>query len=424
MKRFLYIILILIPAFAFSQKNFSNYFKNGSLRYDFILGGDAAHAVVYPAQIKAEPFWGGSTVNLIDSLEYGTYRFRVFDTESGNLIFSKGFCTLFQEWQTTAEAKTKLRTFYQSAIFPFPKKNVRLEIDARQHDGSFKNIHTASIDPGNYFIIDEPAEKMKVKKIIRNGGPEKKVDIAVLAEGYTLSETNDFFDDAERLINDLFNESPFREEEGRFNVTAVMTPSIESGTDIPGEHTYRNTRYSSSFYTFDVPRYLTTDDMQNILDDASAFPNDFIIVLVNTSRYGGGGFYNLVSVCSADNELSKNVFIHEFGHAFAGLADEYYTSDVAYEDFYNVKIEPWEPNLTTLIDFDKKWKSMIPDSIPVPTPRIQRYRNTIGAFEGGGYTAKGIYSPVQDCRMKSNEAPGFCPVCISAILRAIEYYTK
>jgi phosphoribosyl 1,2-cyclic phosphodiesterase len=424
MKRFFYIFLILIPGIVNSQSNFEKYFADGSLRYDFILGGDSSHAIVYPAQIKSEPFWGGSKVNLIDYFDYGTYRIRVYDQASGTLIFSKGFCTLFQEWQTTAEAKSKLRTFYQSAIFPFPKQKIKLEIDSRLYDGTFKNLHTAEIDPTNYFIRNESSEKFKVKKIIDNGNSEKKVDIVILAEGYRSSESNDFFDDSERLTSDLFDDKTFKDEKGNFNVYAVMSPSLESGTDIPGQHIYRNTRFNSTFYTFDVSRYLTSDDLKDIYDAASSVPYDYIIVLVNTNKYGGGGFYNLVSVCSADNELSKNVFIHEFGHAFAGLADEYYTSDVAYEDFYNLKVEPWEPNITTLVDFNEKWKSMIPDSIPVPTPRTPQYKKSIGVFEGGGYMAKGIYSPVQDCRMKSNEAPGFCPACQVAIRKAIQFYTK
>lgn len=164
--------------------------------------------------------------------------------------------------------------------------------------------------------------------------------------------------------------------------------------------------------------------MRTIYDAAAVVPYEHIYILVNTERYGGGGFYNFLSVCSADNELTKEVFVHEFGHGFAGLGDEYYTSDVAYEDFYNLEVEPWEPNITTLVDFDMKWKLAVSDSVPVPTPRKIKYRNTVGVFEGGGYMAEGIYSPVIDCRMKSNEAKEFCPVCREAIKKIIHYHCE
>jgi hypothetical protein len=248
--------------------------------------------------------------------------------------------------------------------------------------------------------------------------------LVILAEGYTANEIQKFADDSKRVTSYLFDEEPFKSGKEHFNVKAVFMPSAESGTDIPGERIYKNTAFNATFYTFDVPRYLTTSDMKTIYDVAATVPYDQIYILVNTERYGGGGFYNFLTICSADNELTREVFVHEFGHGFAGLGDEYYTSSVAYENYYNLEIEPWEPNLTPLIDFDKKWKNMISPSVPVPTPREARYSNTIGVFEGGGYMNKGIYSPYTDCRMKSNTAKCFCPVCTNAIKKTIEYYTK
>ena len=424
MKLKIILILVCFPFFSLSQVDFNQYFKNKSLRFDFLLGGNDKEVKVFPEQMKQEPYWGGTKTNLIDPFNYGTYRFRVFDLSSGELIFSKGFSTLFQEWQTTPEAKKTDKTFYQAAIFPFPKNKVRLEIDARQWEGDFKTIYQTEIDPSNYFILDETVSPFKTVDILDNGKPEKKVDLVILAEGYTAAEMDKFVEDAKRVTGYLFEEEPFASEKEKFNVKAVLTPSAESGTDVPGEHTYKNTCFNSSFYTFDEARYLTTSDMKDIYDAAALVPYDQIYVLVNTERYGGGGFYNFVTLCTADNELTKQVFVHEFGHGFAGLGDEYYTSSVAYEDFYNLKAEPWEPNLTTLVDFDKKWKNMVPDSIPVPTPRKAKYNHTVGVYEGGGYLSKGIYSPYIDCRMKSNAAPDFCPVCMEAIKKMIQYYTE
>lgn len=424
MKLTILIFLICISGLSFSQNEFNRYFKDNSMRFDFLLGGNSKEERVYPEQIKKETFWAGSKNNLLDQHNYGNYRFRIFDEKSDSLIFSKGFSTLFEEWQTTSEAKETYKTFYQSAIFPFPKRKIKLEIDSRQWEGNFKTIYKTVIDPANYFILNEMPIQFETVEILNNGDSENKVDIVILAEGYTEAEMKKFKDDAKRVTQYLFDEEPFKTEKQKFNVRAVLTPSLESGTDIPGENIYKNTRFNSTFYTFDVSRYLTTSDMKNILDAASIVPYDHIYVLVNTDRYGGGGFYNFVSVCTADNSLTKEVFVHEFGHGFAGLGDEYYNSEVAYEDFYNVKTEPWEPNLTTLVNFELKWKKMVADSVEIPTPRISKYTNTVGVYEGGGYMSKGIYSPFIDCRMKSNNAKHFCPVCKEAILKVIQYYTE
>jgi hypothetical protein len=424
MKRDFLFLLFSLPIFTFAQVDFNKHFKSNVLRFDFLLGGNNKEMQVYPQQIKQEPFWAGSHTRLIDSFDYGMYRFRVFDLKTDSLLYSKGFCTLFQEWQTTAEAKTKNKTFYQAVIFPFPKNKVRLGIEARQWQGDFKTIYTTEIDPSDYFILKESLPNFEIFDIVKNGEPEKKVDLVILAEGYTEAEKQKFEDDCQRVTSYLFDEEPFKSEKNSFNVKAVFTPSVESGTDIPGENIYKNTFFNSTFYTFDLPRYLTTSDMKTIYDAAATVPYDQIYILVNTKRYGGGGFYNFLTVCSADNELTREVFVHEFGHGFAGLGDEYYNSSVAYENYYNLETEPWEPNLTTLVDFDIKWKKMIPDSVPIPTPREARYNKTIGVYEGGGYMNKGIYSPSIDCRMKSNVAKSFCPVCAEAIKKTIEFYTK
>jgi hypothetical protein len=424
MKGLFTCLFAFVSTLLWAQPDFDTYFKDHSLRYDFLLGGNSEQAQVYPAGMKQESFWAGNHKHLIDELNYGSYRYRIFDVKSNQLIFSKGFSTLFQEWQTTAEAKKLSKTFYQAAIFPFPKNPVRLEIDARQWDGSFKTLFSTEIDPENYFIQKEKNLKYETSDILINGDPGNKVDIALLAEGYTLAEKEKFYSDVKRVSSELFNVEPFESEKQNFNVRAVFTPSEESGTDVPGEHIYRNTHFNSSFYTFDLARYLTTSDMKNVYDAASVVPYDQIYVLVNTKRYGGGGFYNFVTVCTADNDLTPQVFVHEFGHGFAGLGDEYYTSAVAYENFYNLKIEPWEPNLTTLVDFDKKWKNMIGKTTPIPTPREGKYAKTIGVYEGGGYMDKGIFSPFIDCRMKSNEADGFCPVCEAAIRKVIRLYVE
>jgi len=425
MKKFLICIFIFLgSASVWGNPVFDDFFTNDVLRYDYLLSGNHTSASVIPCEIKREKMWSGSHNNLIDKLNYGTYRFQVYDNTSGELIFSKGFSPIFQEWQSTAEAKKMVKAFYQVIRFPFPKSIVRLKIEKRNYDGQFAEVYSTKIDPDNYFIINENSPTVPVEKILYSGEPSHKIDIAILAEGYTENEMDKFLKDAKRLTDSLFVVAPFSQMKEYFNIYALKTPSVESGTDIPGEHIYHNTLYNSTFYTFDISRYLTTSDMKAIHDMAAVVPYDQIIILVNSSRYGGGGFYNYVTVCSSDHKLSPNVFVHEFGHGFAGLADEYYTSEVAYEDYYNLKVEPWEPNLTTMVDFSSKWKNMIDASTPVPTPRNAKYESKVGAFEGGGYISKGIYSPMEDCRMKSNITSSFCPVCQRAIKESILENTK
>lgn len=422
--RLISLLIVILPQISLSQANFSDYFINKVLRVDYLLTGNDSTVEVIFQQLKKEPHYGGSHTNLIDPYDLGTYRYQLFDAHSDQLIFSKGFCPIFQEWQTTKEAQTQTRSFYQVAILPFPKKLSRFVIEERNWEGQFVEVFNMEIDPKSYFILNESLPDYPIKKLLDNGSPEEKVDVVFLPEGYTEGEMDKFIADSKRMMNALFNAAPFSRHKKDFNFYAVQVVSEESGTDIPGEHIYRNTAFNSNFYTFDTPRYLTSKDMLSIHDAAALVPYDHVYVLVNTERYGGGGFYNFLSLTSVDDYLSETVFVHEFGHGFAGLADEYYSSDVAYSDYYNLKIEPWEPNITTMVNFDSKWADMVSQGTLVPTVRKAGNKKILGAFEGGGYLPKGIYSPMMDCRMKSNEAEEFCPVCQEAIEKAIEWHCK
>ncbi|OFX21772.1 MAG: hypothetical protein A2041_13940 [Bacteroidetes bacterium GWA2_31_9b] len=279
------------------------------------------------------------------------------------------------------------------------------------------------IQPDNYFINPE-IKNIPYKKLIDNGDPANKVDLVFLAEGYTINEMEKFESDAQRMVSYLFSQEPYKLFSNKFNVWIVNSPSENSGTDIPGANIYMNTAMNSNFYTFDSERYLTTNDVKSVRDIAGIVPYDEICILVNSNKYGGGGVYNHYAITTVDHILSEKVFIHEFGHSFAGLGDEYYNSSTSYNDFYNLAIEPWQPNLTTMVNFDSKWKSMIDKNTPIPTPRKSEFNSILGVYEGGGYLDKGIYSPMMDCRMKSNEANGFCPVCSKAILDMIMFKSE
>ncbi|SZD71885.1 IgA Peptidase M64 [Candidatus Ornithobacterium hominis] len=417
--------LTLIFSFLSAQNvNYEDYFQKESLRVDFLIYGShkSENAIIH--QLKKEPYYGGGTSSQLFSPDYGEFKILAYDKATQRLIFSKGFSPIFQEWQATDEAKSIQKAFENSIQIPFPKHEIMIEIKKRNKKGRFETVMNQNIDPNDFTIIREKPKLYPTHIIQQNGLAKNKVDIVIIPEGYTEEEMPKFIKDTERLVNYMFTIPPFTQHQKDFNIIAIKSPSEESGTDIPGENVYKNTLLNSKFYTFGEPRYLTTFSNFKIADIAANIPYDQIYVLVNTSRYGGGGFYNVINLVSSDHELSDKVFVHEFGHGFVGLGDEYYDASFGGSEYYPLDVEPWEPNLTTLVDFDKKWRDKIKRTTPIPTPRTKKYSNEVGVFEGGGYTAKGVYSPVQDCRMKSNEADGFCPVCSDAISQHIEFYKK
>jgi len=424
MKRLLFIILAIISLQTNAQIAFNDYFTDSSLRFDFMLAGNNIKTEVYPVGMREEPYWGGSLINLTDKFNYGNFKYEIFDLASGKLIYSKGFCTLFQEWQSTAEAKAINRSFYEVATFPYPKNKVRFVLSMRGRDGIFKTLYETAIDPASYFIYKDKAVEVNVTKICGDTDPHKALDLAVIAEGYTKEEMEKFRSDVKKMSEYLFNTAPFDKYHNNINIYAIEAISAESGTDVPGEHIYKNTALNSGFYTFDVDRYLTTQDIKTVNDYAAASPHDGIIILINSPLYGGGGVYNYYTASTIDHKLAPQVIVHEFGHAFAGLGDEYYSGEVAYEEFYPFNVEPWEPNITTMVDFESKWKNMIPEGVPVPTPNDAKYKDMTGLFEGGGYSPKGIYRPALDCRMNTNKAIGFCEVCRKAVEDMILFYSE
>jgi len=424
MKHILLFLLCTITLNLAAQVNFDEHFSDKTMRVDLMFSGNSDMVKVYPMDIKAEPFYGGSKKNLIDKFHYGNVRFEIRDLSSDKLLYSKGYGTLFQEWQTTPEAKEISKSFYEVIKFPYPLNKIRLAISLYQKDGSYKEIYNTEIDPLNYFISHELPLDVKSSRISGKGDPHKSVDVVFIAEGYTASESEKFFKDVKRQKDILYKTAPYNEFRESINIWAVQAISLESGTDVPGERIYKNTALNSGFYTFDLARYLTTLDLKIVNDYAAVVPHDNIIVLVNSERYGGGGMYNYYSCTTSDHQLSPQVFTHEFGHGFTALADEYYTSEVAYDEFYPLTIEPWEANITTLVDFDRKWKKLIAKDVPTPTPASEEYKDVIGLFEGGGYSGKGIYRPQLDCRMKSNAAEGYCKVCQEAIRAMIKSYIE
>lgn len=402
-------------------ETFDQYFTPKSLRVDFALSGDAESQAAAIQQLREEPVWAGPRKNLIDRFEYGGYYINVYDKASNKLIYSRGFNTLFEEWRTTEQAKHEAQSWNNSASIPFPKSKVIVEITARDRsDMKFHSLLRTEIDPTSIFIDRGKLHENRVVEIQKSGSSEEKVDLVFVAEGYTAAEEDKFIEDAKRFMEALFKTAPYNQRRSDFNVWAVAVDSEESGTDYSGKGIYKNTALNTGYYTFGVDRYLTTQDMKPIRDAVWNVPTDAIFLLINADTYGGGGMYNFYACGTAGHPKTPEVFTHEFGHSFAGLGDEYYSSEVAYSDFYNLNYEPWEPNITTLKDFGSKWEDMLEKSTPVPTPATPENVGKLGVYEGGGYVSKGVYRPMQSCMM--NDLKAFCPVCQRAILRMIDYY--
>ncbi|MEN8137277.1 MAG: M64 family metallopeptidase [Bacteroidota bacterium] len=423
-KSLLTILLQLTIFNIFAQNiEFDQYFSNGSLRFDYIHSGTYNKESISAEMFKYEPFWGGTKTKLISPFDYGKYKLVVKDSATSKPIYSSGYSTLFMEWQTTEEAKNMNKSFYESVIMPFPKNTVIIEILSIDFNQNWTTIYKEYLNPGNYFIHRESIPSFPVLQINGNKTPDKALDIVIIPEGYTKSEMSKFYQDAKRMSSYLFEVSPFKEYAESINIKIVMAPSEESGTDIPGKGVWKNTLLNSNFYTFNSERYLTTTDIKSLRDIASTTYYDQIYILVNTEKYGGGGIYNFYNLCTSDNKYTREVFTHEFGHGLAWLADEYFYDDEM-SNFYDKSIEPREANITTLIDFEKKWENKIPKDVKIPTIATPENLNDIGVYEGGGYTSKGVYRAYQNCKMKSNSTNEFCEVCNDAIIEMMKFYSE
>ena len=422
MKKLFLISFLLLNASLFAQ--FDSLFYNKTLRVDYYHTGDSVNEFYSFDEAKIEPYWAGSFINLIDTFNFGHYYFKVFDVETDSLIYSRGYSTLFGEWQTTEEAKMTTKSFSETVVMPLPRKNARVVFYSRNKKGIFEEIFKYDYRTDNYFVSPERRLEYPSFDVHISGGPDKKVDIVILPEGYTTEQMGVFISDCRNFADSLFAYAPYSEYSDRFNIRGVLAPSQESGSDIPGDSVWEKTILSTSFYTFDSERYCMTLDNKAVRDLAANAPYDQIYILVNSNKYGGGAIFNYYSVSVNSNIRAGKIFVHEFGHGFAGLADEYYNSSVAYSEFYPLDIEPWESNITTLVDFDSKWINMLDKKTPVPTPDKKKFRGRVGVFEGGGYAAKGVYRPAYDCLMNSFKGHEFCPACQDAIVKMINFYSE
>jgi hypothetical protein len=481
-------LILLLSGILFAQEKpvFEDYFVDRTMRVDYFHIGDAKDEIITIDRVYEQGIWAGSKHNLTDRLNYGRYCIKIYDSSSGTLIFSRGFDSYFGEYKTTAKAlEGTKRSYHESFLFPYPKRKIRFSFEARDRTNVLHSLFTHEIDPSSVDILKERLDDgVKVFDLWKGGDPHAKVDVAFIAEGYTRYEEAKLKADLQRFMEVFFKQEPYKSLKNEFNLYGVFKPSQESGCDEPRHGVFKNTSLNATFNSLGSERYLLTEDNKSLRDIAAHVPYDTLVIMINQDRYGGGGIYNLFCTFTVDNQWHEYLFVHEFGHSFSGLADEYYTSSVAYNEFYPRGIEPMEPNITALLDPKKlKWDLFITPGIAIPTPwekdefdrmdnEYQKIRQKInekiakmkregapeeeihraeaeseqlskqhadkmdaylgksaftgkvGAFEGAGYSSLGMYRPMLDCLMFTKGAKPYCKVCEQAIIKVIKQYTQ
>lgn len=406
--------------------DFDQWFTDATLRTDYVFTGTARTQQIALDELRRSDGWYGRRVNMLGVPVRGNGQITMTDAETGVVTYRMSFSTLFQEWQTSEEATRVVRSFENVFQLPMPRRDadVKVELYNTHNEVTATFSHRVKVDD----ILIRPILTPSVadhRTMWQGGDSKEAIDVVIVAEGYRKEEAETFYEDARIATEEVLKYAPFSDYKDRFNFTAVALESDESGVSIPHDGVWRKTALASSFDTFYSNRYLTTLRLKQLNDALAGIPYEYIIILANTDNYGGGGIYNSYTLTAAHHRMFRPVTVHEFGHSFAGLADEYFYDD-QYEEFYFPDVEPWEQNITTLKDFGQKWADMLPQDTPVPTPTdglAATDMTRIGVYEGGGYQSKGVYRPFMDCRMRTNEVPQFCKVCERAIARIIDFYT-
>jgi IgA Peptidase M64/Peptidase M64 N-terminus len=472
--RLVALVLALVTALPSSGAGtgFDSRFTGRTLRFSYFHGGTAKEEHVSLGGLRLEGEWPGSRVHLLDDTNLGKYFFEVIDPATHQAIWSRGFSSIYGEWETTGEAGAGTwRTFQESMRFPEPRGKVQVVIKKRGADGAFREIFSTAIDPADRFVDRSPLSGAgKVWTVFESGPPAVKADLLVLGDGYTAREMEKFHADVRRLTGALFAAEPFKSHRSDFNVRAIDLPAPDSGVSDSSTSTWHKSPLGLAYNAFGSERYMLTFSDEAVREAAAEAPYDALILLSNSRKYGGGGIFNLWNTVAVDSAQSAYVTVHEFGHSFAGLGDEYYTSQVSYENFNPAGSEPWEPNVTALLDpKHPKWGDLVEAGTPIPTPwnqeaydkvvlasekvrrelreknapeermealfqeviekttpllRAEKYFGKVGAFQGAGYEAKGLYRPEVDCIMFSRNPKSFCAVCAQAIERMIRMYAE
>lgn len=410
---------------AVHAQDFDTYFLDKALRVDYIFTGDAMSETVSLEQLNQLPQWAGRRHHLSELQRQGNGQIKMTDLNSGECIYKDSFSSLFQEWQSVPEATLVKKSFENSFLLPYPKNKVEIEVSLREKDGSYKSALKHIVNPDDILIKKKGLKNIPSYTFVHKGNAiDKCINVVILAEGYTVKEMDKFREQAKIASEQILKHTPFNKMQDRFNFIAVETISEDSGVSVPREHKWNETAFHSHFDTFYSDRYLTTTNVKDIHDAIAGIPYGHIIILANTDVYGGGGIFNSYTLTTTGHADFKPVVVHEFGHSFGGLADEYFYENDTFSDTYPFNVEPWEPNITTLVNFKSKWDSLLLKGTPVPTDVDAAKKYSIGVFEGAGYSSKGIYRPAIDCRMKTNTCNDFCPACQRALEQLIKFYTE
>lgn len=420
MKKHFLSFILLACSLTISAFDYDDYFIDKTLRLDYIFAGNSNNQYIFLDELKSYPQWYGRKINLDSLALEGNGQIIMRSHRDGKILYKQSFSTLFQEWITYDEAKETSRSFENVFLVPFPRQTVDITVTLFDNRRKTTAEMTHTVNPSDILIHSMGEHGITPFTVIQKPKDENRcIRIAYVAEGFTEENMGHFIDKANEATEALFAHEPFKQYRDRFEIVAVKTLSNESGTSTPSTHDWKKTALSSHFDTFYSDRYLTTLNIKDMHNALAGTPYDHIIVLVNTEKYGGGGIFNSYNLTSTDHRSYKPVVVHEFGHSFAGLADEY-----AYEneplEMYPKDIEPWEKNITTMVDFESKWKDMV----DMNHDKVHNSSSKkVGLFEGAGYSLKGVYRADFNCRMRTNEYPEFCPVCQKAITEIIEFYS-
>ena len=478
--------LTLVVVGAAVESPFEQDFDNATLRIDFHHTGNHFHEFIAIDRVYRQGVWAGSQTQLLDPFDFGSYLVEARDAATGDVLFSQGFDSYFGEFRTTDTAtEGTMRTYHETVLLPYPKRPIQVVFTARRRDGTVIPLAETTIEPSSLDISAEPPRRgAQVVEAHIGGSPDRVLDIAILGEGYTTDDADDFVRDLSWATETLLGFEPFAANRDRLSVRGVLVPSREAGCDEPTRGRYRDTTLGVTFNSLGSERYVLTEDNRSLRDVAANVPYDAVIIMINHDRYGGGGIYNLFCTFTAHSEWAGYLLLHEFGHSFGGLADEYYSSSTAYNDFYPRGREPVEPNITALLDpAQLKWKDLVAPDTPVPTPwekeaydtadaAYQKERTVlnnaiaeavrsdaseekvlelrtgevehaaahalwaqdylsksvfadlVGAYEGAGYSATGLYRSELDCLMFSRREQPYCSVCGRSVAARISRYAN
>lgn len=410
-KLFLISIASLFSVANLHAQDFDSYFTSNTLRLDYVFAGSSDLQQIYVDKLNVSPGWYGKRKHLAEVPAEGNGQVVVRDHKSQKVIYKNSFSTLFQEWQTYDQAKGNWQSFENVFLVPMPKDTVDVTVFLTDNRRQVSTSLTHQVVPTDILIRHIGEKNVTPYTVLQKAAdPKRCINIAFVAEGYTQAEMGTFEKDCKVAIDALFAHEPFKSKRKHFNIVGVQSASEDSGTSEPRKGIWKSTVLSSHFDTFYSERYLTTLNIKDLHDVLAGIPYEHIIILVNSEHYGGGGILNSYNLTSTHHAYYKEVVVHEFGHSFAGLADEY-AYDAEPLEMYPLDIEPWEPNITTKVDFNSKWADMM-------------NQKGVGVYEGAGYTLNGVYRPSVDCRMRSNQTPEFCKVCQRALTNLINFYVE